>query len=62
MDSGETKVLKRPVWPRIPTVEQIGYERFFSRISDPTTGEFYPERDLQGNVIEPLDCGKELDI
>jgi hypothetical protein len=56
-ESGEAKVIKRPRWPRIPPIDQIGYEKWFSRISDPITGEFYPERDLQGNIIEPSDGG-----
>jgi hypothetical protein len=57
-DSGESKVIKRHVWPRIPSPEERVYEKFFSRICDPSSGEFYPERDLAGNVIEPSDGGQ----
>ena len=39
------------------TNRTIRYEKFFTRISDPISGEFYPERDLTGNVIEPSDGG-----
>jgi hypothetical protein len=56
-ESGQTKVIKRPSWPRIPKVEERVYKTFFSRICDPETGTFYPERDLTGNVIEPSDGG-----
>jgi hypothetical protein len=56
-ESGQTKVVKRPTWPRIPKVEERVYKTFFSRICDPETGTFYPERDLTGNAIEPSDSG-----
>jgi hypothetical protein len=56
-ESGESRVLKRPSWPRITPIDQTAYEKFFSRISDPSTGEFHPERDLAGNIIEPSDGG-----
>jgi hypothetical protein len=56
-ESGQSRVVKRPSWPRIPRVEERGYQIFFSRICDPETGTFYPERDLTGNVIEPSDGG-----
>ena len=56
-ESGEAKVIKRPSWPRIAPIEQIAYQKYFIRISDPISGEFYPERDLTGNIIEPSDGG-----
>lgn len=56
-DSGEARVIKRPSWPRIKPIKQSVYEAFFSRICDPATREFYPERDLAGNIIEPSDGG-----
>jgi hypothetical protein len=57
LESGQSRVLKRPSWPRLKSVEQRVYENFFSRICDPITETFYPERDMTGNVIEPSDGG-----
>jgi hypothetical protein len=57
-ETGESRIVKRPSWPRIKPVDQIGYEKlFYSKIVDPTTGTFYPERDIAGNTIVQPDGG-----
>ena len=39
-------------WQRIKPVEQRGYEAFMTKITNPQTGEFFSERDLNGNEIQ----------
>lgn len=56
-ESNETKLLKKPVWPRIKPIRHRSYQAFYSRIIDLHSGTYYPERDLAGNVIEPSDGG-----
>ena len=60
IESGESKTLKRPTWPRIKSPMERVWEKFYSSIVEPFSGNFYPERDLQGNIIEPSDGGHGL--
>ena len=57
IESGESKIVKRPTWPRIKSPMERVWEKFYSSIVEPFSGNFYPERDLQGNIIEPSDGG-----
>ena len=57
IESGESKIVKRPSWPRIKSPLERVWEKFYSSIVEPFSGDFYPERDLQGGVIEPSDGG-----
>lgn len=39
-------------WPYIRQTEQILYERWLSKVSNPVTGEFYPQRDENDNPVK----------
>ena len=42
---GNKTVTEKMSFPRFKPVEQRGYEAFMTKITNPLTGEFYPERD-----------------
>jgi hypothetical protein len=56
-DSRKSKTVQVVGFPRLKPVKQRVWEKFYSSIVEPTSGEFYPERDLQGNIIVPSDGG-----
>lgn len=49
------EVRGRGHWPHVKSVAQIVYEEFMSKITNPTTGEFYSQRDRDGNQIKQKD-------
>lgn len=46
---------EKKAWPRAKPTEQIGYERFMAKITNPVTKKFYSERDRNGNEIKQPD-------
>ena len=48
---GNKTVTEKIPWPRIKSIEQRAYEVFMTKITNPITGEFYSERDTNGNQI-----------
>lgn len=57
LESNRSKTVQISGFPRLKPIAQISWEKFYSSIVEPTSGMFYPERDLQGNIIEPTDGG-----
>jgi hypothetical protein len=62
LESNRSKTIQVQGFPKIKSPDQIYYERFYASIVEPTSGMLYPERDLQGNVIEPSDGGPRARI
>jgi len=56
-DSKKSKTVQVVGFPRLKPVKQRVWEKFYTSIVEPTSGMFYPERDLQGHVIESSDGG-----
>ena len=56
-DSNKTKTIQVQGFPRLKPVDQIHYEKIYSSMVEPTTGEFYPEKNIKGEPIEPSDNG-----
>lgn len=55
---GQKTVTQQNVsWPRIKPVEQRVYEEFMTKITSPITGEFYAERDTNGNQVNQPNGG-----
>jgi|ERR671912_527888 hypothetical protein len=48
---GNITVTEKTSFPPFKPVEQRAYEAFKTKITNPLTGEFYAERDLNGNQI-----------
>jgi hypothetical protein len=57
LDSNKSKTIQVLGFPRLKPPIQLHWEKFYSSIVEPISGMFYPERDLQGNIIEPSDGG-----
>ena len=38
-------------WPRMKSTEELTYEQFMSKVSNPLTGEFYNQKDSEGDRI-----------
>ncbi|HJT85732.1 MAG TPA: hypothetical protein VJ697_14715 [Nitrososphaeraceae archaeon] len=55
MDTNRIKTVQVQGYPRIKSPDQLYWEKFYASIVELTSGIFYPERDLQGNVVEPSD-------
>jgi len=49
---GKTTTQEKISWPRIKPLSQIVYENFITKITNPLTGEFYSERDTNGNQVK----------
>jgi hypothetical protein len=54
-ESGECKIIKKPSWPCIKSPKERVWEKFYSSILESVSRTFYPERNLQGNIIESSD-------
>ncbi|HET7642208.1 MAG TPA: hypothetical protein VFK40_01765 [Nitrososphaeraceae archaeon] len=54
LEKHRSRTEHRP-WPRFKPVEQIGWEKFYTRILDPTTGKPYEQLDKKGREIEQPD-------
>lgn len=54
MEKHQTRTENRP-WPRFKPIEQIGYEKFCSRIIDPFTQKPYEQRDSKGTEVQQPD-------
>ena len=39
-------------WPRNEPIEQLTYQAWLEKVKDPDTGEFYKQRDKDGNIIK----------
>ena len=50
-ESGECKIIKKPVWPRIKSPKERVWEKFYSSILESVSRTLYPERNLQGNRV-----------
>jgi hypothetical protein len=57
LETNKSKTVQVQGFPRLKPISQISWEKFYSSIVEPTSGMYYPERDLQGNIIEPSDGG-----
>ncbi len=53
-ETNRSRWIQKP-WPRVKPVTERVYEMFYSKIVDPISQTYYPERDSQGNIIEPSD-------
>ena len=62
LESNKSKTIQVQGFPRLKPVTQISWEKIYSSMVEPTSRTFYPERDLQGNVIEPSDGGPRARI
>lgn len=45
-----TSVVRKP-FPYVPSVKEIAYQNFISKITDPVTNTFYPPRTEDGSPI-----------
>ncbi len=61
-ESNRSKTVQIQGFPRIKSPDQIHWEKIYASIVEPTSRTFYPERDLQGNIIEPSDGGPRARI
>jgi hypothetical protein len=57
MDTNRSKTVQVQGFKRLKPISQITWEKFYSSIVEPTTGEFYPEKNIRGQPIEPSDGG-----
>ena len=57
LESNRSKTVQMQGFPKVKSPDQLHYERWFSSIVEPKSRTFYPERDLQGNIIEPSEGG-----
>jgi hypothetical protein len=57
IEKHQTRTVHKP-WARFKPIEQIGYEKFYTRIIDPSTGKPYEQRDSKGTeVLQPDGLG-----
>ncbi len=57
IESNRSKTIQVSGFPKLKPISQISWEKFYSSIVEPTTGEFYPEKNIRGQPIEPSDGG-----
>jgi hypothetical protein len=62
LESNRSKTIQVQGFPRVKSPDQIHWERFYASIVEPTSRTFYPERDLQGNVIDLVMGDQELEL
>lgn len=54
LEKHRSQKVQKP-WPRFKPVEQIGWEKFYTRIIDPVTGKPYEQRDSKGTEVQQPD-------
>ena len=48
----DTKKKTGDTWPRLKPMEQIVYENWLDTVVNPQTGDWYPQRDKEGNPVK----------
>ena len=54
LEKKRSTIVRRP-YPRIKPIEQLGWEKFYTKIIDPVTGKPYEELDSKGREVEQPD-------